>query len=76
MKETPDRWEKIEQLYHAALERDEAQRAGYLHEACGEDEALRREVESLLAQETQAGCWNLLRSSLRPICWRMKKVNL
>jgi Tol biopolymer transport system component len=55
MKETPDRWEKIEQLYHAALERDEAQRAGYLHEACGEDEALRREVESLLAQETQAG---------------------
>jgi hypothetical protein len=38
-------------LYHAALEREEGQRAAFLREACGSDEDLRREVESLLAEE-------------------------
>jgi len=46
-----DRWQQIEQLYHAALEREESQRVAYLREVCGGDEALRREVESLLAQD-------------------------
>src|ERR1700756_2306148 len=49
----PDRWNKIEQLYHATLERDESQRAAYLLEVCAGDDSLRREVESLLAQETR-----------------------
>jgi serine/threonine protein kinase/Tol biopolymer transport system component len=48
---TSERWQKIEQLYHAALEREEGQRATYLLEACVGDDELRREVESLLAQE-------------------------
>ncbi len=48
---TPERWQKIEQLYHAALEREASQRAAYLHKVCPGDDALRREVESLLAQE-------------------------
>jgi len=42
------RWEKVEQLYNAALERPEAERAVFLREACGGDEELRRELESLL----------------------------
>ena len=51
----PERWQKIEQLYHAALECEQSQRAAYLHEVCAGDDALRREVESLLAQESRAG---------------------
>jgi eukaryotic-like serine/threonine-protein kinase len=47
-----DRWQQIKELYHAALEREEGQRAAYLHEVCAEDAALRQEVESLLAQGT------------------------
>jgi hypothetical protein len=39
-----DRWQQIEQLYHAALERGESLRAAYLQEACAGDDALRREV--------------------------------
>jgi eukaryotic-like serine/threonine-protein kinase len=54
MEMTPERWQKIERLYHAALERDQSQRAGYLHEVCAGDDALRWEVESLLAQESRA----------------------
>ena len=52
---TPERWQKVEQIYHAALERQGDQRATFLNEACGGDESLRREVESLLAQEGATG---------------------
>src|SRR5262245_13359400 len=45
----PDRWEQIERLYHAALEREPDARDAFLDEACAGDEALRREVAGLLA---------------------------
>src|SRR5215813_13837631 len=44
-----DRWEKIEQLYHAALELEPNARNAFLDEVCAGDEALRREVAGLLA---------------------------
>jgi len=48
---TPERWQQIEKLYYAALEIDPAQRAAFLKGACAGDDALRKEVESLLT------CW-------------------
>jgi serine/threonine protein kinase len=48
---TSQRWRQIELVYHAALEREPEARAPYLAEACGADEDLRREVESLLAKD-------------------------
>ncbi|MEJ2006994.1 MAG: hypothetical protein P8Z30_02375, partial [Acidobacteriota bacterium] len=51
----PDRWQEIERLYHSALEMDKSVRPAFLAKACAGDEALRREVESLLAHEDQAG---------------------
>ena len=50
----PKRWQMVEELYHAALEREKDERAEFLEQACGGDEALRREVESLLAYEKPA----------------------
>jgi eukaryotic-like serine/threonine-protein kinase len=50
----PDRWREVERIYEQAWMRPEDQRAGFLHEACGSDEALRLEVESLLAHEAGA----------------------
>jgi serine/threonine protein kinase/Tol biopolymer transport system component len=47
---TPERWRHIEDLYHRAQAHDLADRAAFLAKACGADETLRREVESLLAQ--------------------------
>jgi eukaryotic-like serine/threonine-protein kinase len=44
----PDRWQNIERIYHAAMEREESQRVLYLEQACAADQALRAEVESLL----------------------------
>jgi serine/threonine protein kinase/tetratricopeptide (TPR) repeat protein len=51
---TSERWRQVEEIYHSALEREEGQRAGFLKEACAGDEALRREVESLLAHKEKA----------------------
>ena len=48
------RWQQIEQLYHAALQRGENERSAFLAEACAGDETLRRDVESLLMYEHQA----------------------
>jgi len=47
-----EQWNQVEELYHAALEQPAAQRAAFLKSACA-DEALRREVESLLASERE-----------------------
>jgi serine/threonine protein kinase len=48
---TPERWQRVEQLYHAALDRDASQRAAFLEAACAGDESLRQDVESLLVRE-------------------------
>src|SRR5215813_6455572 len=46
-----DRWEQIEQLYHAALEHGPDARDAFLSEACAGDEDLRCEVAGLLASD-------------------------
>jgi len=46
-----ERWQQIERVYLAALAVEEAGRAAMLDDACAGDAELRREVESLLAQE-------------------------
>src|SRR5260370_36157082 len=47
-------WRQIESVYHAARELSREERSRFLEEVCGSDEALRREVESLLANEDLA----------------------
>src|SRR5947207_2687019 len=49
-----ERWRRIEELYHEALRYDASRRATFLSEACAGDDALRRDVESLLAHEGSA----------------------
>ena len=46
---TPERWQHIKEVFASALERVAAERAAFLDETCAGDEALRREVERLLA---------------------------
>jgi serine/threonine protein kinase len=47
---TPERWQQVSRIYHEALARDSGDRASFLRDACRDDEALRQDVESLLAQ--------------------------
>ena len=52
---TPERWRQITELFHAARERDPAQRGTFLADACREDPALQREVAAMLAGHEHAG---------------------
>jgi eukaryotic-like serine/threonine-protein kinase len=49
------RWRTISRLCHEALDRSPEERRSFLDTACLGDEALRREVESLLEQAASAG---------------------
>ena len=42
-------WEQVKELFTLALERDPAERSDFLRQACGEDNSLRAEIESLLS---------------------------
>ena len=50
----PERWNKIEEIYHQAHQQAPDARRTFLDEACAGDEELRREVESLLVADDQA----------------------
>ncbi len=52
---TPERWQQIDKVLQAALERPSTQRAAFLDEACAGDEALRKEVESLIRFQERPG---------------------
>ena len=48
---TDDRWQRVKALFQAAVERPASEREAFLASAAGDDDALRREVESLLASD-------------------------
>jgi serine/threonine protein kinase/tetratricopeptide (TPR) repeat protein len=50
----PERWQQIERLYHAALERKPAERVAFLRDACEGEDAVRCEIESLLGYQEKA----------------------
>ncbi|HEX8652188.1 MAG TPA: protein kinase [Pyrinomonadaceae bacterium] len=50
----PERWQEVEGLVQAAMERAPDERAAFLAEVCADDDDLRREVESLLLFDGQA----------------------
>src|SRR6185312_9798397 len=50
----PERWQKLDQLFHQALEYDSGERGAFITEACEGDEILKRELESMIDQQRQA----------------------
>jgi serine/threonine-protein kinase len=42
-----ERWSRVKEVFHAALEQAPADRAVFLNEACVDDQALRAEAERL-----------------------------
>jgi eukaryotic-like serine/threonine-protein kinase len=52
---TPERWLKVKEIFQSTLERKPAERSAFLSRACGGDDALRKEVESLLTSHEKDG---------------------
>jgi eukaryotic-like serine/threonine-protein kinase len=51
----PERWQRIEEIFHSALEVEESRRAAFVRNACAGDERLRLQLEALLAQHKESG---------------------
>ena len=58
----PERWRRVEELYNRALELDPGRRGKWLEDSCGDDAALRGEVESLLAHDQKAEAGHFIES--------------
>lgn len=54
-----ERRRRISQFYHAALQRPAAERRAFLAAACGDDELLKDDIESLLANDAVLGHYRL-----------------
>src|SRR5213082_3903210 len=52
---TPARLQRVEEIFHAALDQEPDQINAFLDETCAGDEVLRRKVEALLASHQRAG---------------------
>ena len=50
-----ERERRVDEIYSAALQQDANKRAVFLSQACGDDTALRQEIESLLGDEHKLG---------------------
>ena len=50
----PERWRRVEELYHSVLKQKASRRSDYLETETAGDEDLRREVESLLALQEKS----------------------
>ncbi len=51
----PQQWQQVDNLLHLVLDRPPEDRDAFLRQACAGDEALEREVRSLLTSQEQAG---------------------
>jgi len=49
-----DHWTTVKRIHQSALDIDPSERAAFVDESCGGDEALRREVQSLLTYAVEA----------------------
>jgi eukaryotic-like serine/threonine-protein kinase len=52
---TPERWQRVKQIFQSAIECPPDERAAFLAQACQDDHKLRSEVESLISSHDQAG---------------------
>jgi len=52
---TPERWQQVEEVLQAALDRSPPERASFLDEACAGDEDLKSEAELLIRAHDEAG---------------------
>src|SRR2546422_10004696 len=54
---TPERYHEVGRVFRAAAEIPPDRRAAFLDAACGDDKALRQDVESLLVHDSQGAGW-------------------
>jgi hypothetical protein len=54
---TPERWERVKEIYASAFHVRPSERPAFLDQACAQDAVLRQEVERLLRADQRRGRW-------------------
>ena len=54
---TPERWKKVNEIFQSAIELEPNKQKPFLDKACGADNSLRQQVETLLAANDEAGAF-------------------
>ena len=52
---TPERWQKVKEIFQGALNREPSERAAFISAASGDDDLVRQEVESLMSSDGKSG---------------------
>jgi serine/threonine protein kinase len=52
---TPERWQRLLDVFHGALERSGSEREDYIRRECGSDEAMASEVRNMLDEHSRTG---------------------
>ena len=52
---TPERWQQVKEIFNSAINYRPEERSSFISQACSGDEALRSEVESLIASHERTG---------------------
>ena len=52
---TPERWQKVKEIFQAALKREPSERSAFVAQASGGDVLVRQEVESLMSSDGRSG---------------------
>lgn len=70
---TPDLWQRLKPLFHAALDREPGKREEFINEACADDVELKRHLNALIQAEEQTT--ESTDPQLRPDKWeRIKNI--
>jgi serine/threonine protein kinase len=64
---TGERWQRVKVVFQAAVERPTEERAAFLAATTGDDDALRREVESLLTADSEVNFLDQLPVASDPV---------
>jgi len=52
---TPEQWDRLKSIFHAALQHPAGVRAAWVEQACADDAVLLREAQALLSAHDTAG---------------------
>ena len=68
------RWDRVQQLFHEAVDRPRDQQSAFLHAACAGDETLVAEVAAMLDEDARAS--SLLDGGIAPVAQRMMHAGI
>jgi len=61
-----ERWQQVDRLFAEALALPQEERPGFVHDACGDDEGLREQLEELLEEDEQLDDDDFLEKPIAP----------